>query len=119
MSYRVIFREDGSAFMTLEVGDPILMNIVVSTMLVKGQWWKEPDWGRRPHRTIVHANIEAEARAAYEEALKWLIDTGRASKVQVSARVIGYGKLSIGISVTKPDGGVVPYNAYDIFQEVI
>lgn len=91
----------------------ILNNIYLSLMVKKGSFFQNPDFGSRLH--ILKKNTDRNEALAVEyckEALQWLIDTGRASKIDIYTerdRTQNLNRLKLLVEATKADGDVVTF----------
>ncbi len=121
MDFRIdIEQGTGMGAMTFNKADNIMNNIYLSLMVEKGSFFQNPDFGfNRPKR---EKNTEKTA-ALFEErarqALQWMLETGRAIKIDVSSerdRLQDLNRLKLLIEVTQADGQKVPY---ETFVEVI
>lgn len=88
-------------------------NIYLSLMIRKGSFFVNPNFGSRLH--LLKKNTERTEALAVEyckEALQWLIDVGRASKIDISTerdRTQNLNRLKLLIESTKADGDVVTF----------
>lgn len=70
--------------------DNIMNNIYFSLVIRKGSWPFAPKFGSRLHllaREKALARVEKLAKQYCDEALKWLIDAGRADAIEAAAEL--------------------------------
>lgn len=117
-----IYTEDTVGQMTFDKADNIFNNVFLSLMIEKGSFFQNPDFGSRLHLLKRAKNTEKTAALAEEyckEALQWLIDTGRAKKIEVFTqrdRLQDLNRLKLLIEVTQSDGKPV---SFETFVEVV
>lgn len=78
--------QGGRFALTEEIGN----NIYLSLMVGKGSWPFAPSFGSRLHlltREKALERMERIAKEYCEEALKWIIDQGRAEKIDVTTEL--------------------------------
>lgn len=115
MDFSLSINESGLAEMSFEKATDgnILNNIYLSLMVKKGSFFQNPDFGSRLH--ILKKNTDRNEALAVEyckEALQWLIDTGRASKIDIYTerdRTQNLNRLKLLVEATKADGDVVTF----------
>jgi phage gp46-like protein len=114
---------DGSqGSMTFEPVETILNNIYLSLMVERGSLFVNPEFGSRLHllkRAKNTVNKESLAREYCREALKWLLDTGRAMDIQVESerdRKQDLNRLKLRVIVTQSNGRTV---TFERFVEVV
>jgi phage gp46-like protein len=123
MDFAIEIATDGSAGgeMTFEKAEDIMNNIYLSLMVRRGSWFQNPDFGSRLHlltRAKNTAQTQALAEDYYREALQWLIDCGRATKIEVYTErnpSENLYRLKVQVTVTQADGNEV---TFETFQEV-
>ena len=97
-------------------------NIYLSLIVRRGSFFQNTDFGSRLHLLKRAKNTEKTAALAEEyckEALQWLIDTGRATKINVYTqrdRLQDLNRLKLLAEVTQADGRQV---SFETFVEVI
>jgi phage gp46-like protein len=97
-------------------------NVYLSLMIRRGSFFVDPEFGSRLHllhRAKCTARTEALATEYCKEALQWLIDAGRASKVDIYTErdpLQDPHRLKLLVEVTKTDGGTV---TFETFVEVV
>ena len=126
MDFNIDIATDGSAAgaMTYEqaTNGNLKNNIYLSLMVKKGSWFQDLNFGSRLHLLQRAKNTEQTAALAEEyckEALQWLIDTGRATKMEITSerdRPQDLHRLKLIVAVTKADGDQV---AFTTFVEVV
>jgi phage gp46-like protein len=108
--------------MTWDKATTILNNVYLSLMVPRGGWWFNPEFGSRLHLLTRAKNTERTALLAREycrEALQWLLDTRRATAVEVEVerdRLQDLHRLKIVVRVTQADGSTV---SFETFREVV
>lgn len=122
MDFNIDIATDGSASgnMTYEQATDgnLRNNIYLSLMIKRGDWFQNPDFGSRLHLLQRAKNTEQTAALAEEyckEALQWLIDTGRATRIDVISerdRLQDLHRLRLNIAVTRADGGRVEFTTF-------
>jgi len=106
--------EEGRGKLTLETTSTLLNNVYLSLSIRKGSWWFAPKFGSELHLLRQEKDVAAAAMLAKkytEEALQWLLDTGRASAVDVVVERITGGLLITG-TVTTAAGVQVPFSKF-------
>jgi len=115
---------NGLGEMTFEKSEDIMNNVYLSLMVRKGSFFQNPDFGSRLHLLKRAKNTEQTAALAREyckEALRWLLNTGRATKIDVySERDLGGAgvrdRLKLLVEVTQADGRKL---SFATFLEVV
>ena len=108
--------------MTFEKADSITNNIYLSLMVEKGSFFQNTDFGSRLHLLKRAKNTEKTAALAEEyckEALQWLLNIGRATKINVYSerdRLQDLNRLKLLIEVTQSDGRQI---SFQTFTEVV
>ncbi len=108
--------------MTFDKVTDIMNNIYLSLMVKKGSFFQTPEFGSRLHLLHRAKNTAGTAKLAEEyckEALQWLLDTGRAKKIDVYSqrdRLQDLNRLKLLVEVTQSDGRQV---SFETFVEVI
>lgn len=117
-----IYTEDAVGQMTFDKTDNIFNNVFLSLMIEKGSFFQNPEVGSRLHLLKRAKNTEKNAALAEEyskEALQWLIDTGRARKINIYTqrdRIQDLNRLKLLVEVTQSDGRQV---SFETFVEVV
>jgi phage gp46-like protein len=99
----------------------ITNNIYLSLMVPQGSWFHNPEFGSRLHLLRREKNTERTAYLAREycrEALQWLLDSGRATAIDItvqSDRSLDPYRLLILVEATQADGMQI---SFTLFQEV-
>jgi phage gp46-like protein len=87
-------------------------------MVKRGSWFQNPEFGSRLHLLQRAKNTEKTAALAEEyckEALEWLIDTGRATRIDVHTqrdRTQDLHRLKFIVEVTQADGRQVSFGTF-------
>lgn len=108
--------------MTLEPVANLMNNIYLSLMVERGSLFINPEFGSRLHllkRAKNTVGTERLAREYCHEALKWLLDTGRATDIQVESerdRIQDLNRLKLLVTVTQTNGKKV---TFERFVEVV
>ena len=79
---------DGLGEMTFTKAEDIRNNVFLSLVVRRGSFFQNPGFGSRLHLLKRAKNTVKTAQLAVEyakEALQWLLDTGRAKKIEVTA----------------------------------
>lgn len=110
----------GIGEMSFDKADTIINNIYLSLMVEKGRFFQNPDFGSRLHLLERAKNTDQTAALAGEyckDALQWLIDTGRASKIEVyTERDTELNRVGLLAEITQADGNQV---SFETFVEVV
>ena len=108
--------------MTFDPASTIMNNIWLSLVIKKGSFFQNPDFGSRLHLLRRMKNTEKTAALAVDycrEALQWLLDTDRATSMDISYQrdvLETPNRLKVLISVTQANGQAVPFT---YFVEVV
>lgn len=126
MDFAIDIATDGSAIGAMTFNQAkhgnLMNNIYLSLAVKKGSWFQDLNFGSRLHLLQRAKNTEQTAALTEEyckEALQWLIDTGRAKKIEVYSerdRLQDLHRLKLLVVVTKMDGEPV---SFDTFVEVV
>ena len=123
MDFRILTDDDAAVGqMTFDPAGDIMNNIYLSLVVRRGSWFQNPDFGSRLHLLERAKNTEKTAALAEEycrEALQWLIDTGRATRIDVRTerdRSQDLHRLKLLVEVTQADGRQV---SFERFVEVV
>jgi phage gp46-like protein len=122
MDFAIDIATDGSAAgqMTFNKAEDsnLRNNVYLSLMIRRGSWFQNLDFGSRLHLLQREKNTEQTAVLAEEycrEALQWLIDSGRARKIDIVAerdRLQDLHRLKLLVSVTKSNGDQVSFTTF-------
>ncbi|MFH1028478.1 MAG: phage GP46 family protein [Pseudomonadota bacterium] len=113
---------DGFPGMTYEPAETIMNNVYLSLMIERGSLFVNPEFGSRLHllrRAKNTANTEILAREYCREALQWLLDSGRATDIQIESerdRTQDLHRLKLRVVVTQTNGRAV---TFETFVEVV
>ncbi len=122
MDFKILTDEDAMGQMTFDPAEDIMNNVFLSLMVKRGSWFQNPEFGSRLHLLQRAKNTEKTAALAEEyckEALRWLIDTGRATRIDVHTqrdRTQDLHRLKFIVEVTQADGRQV---TFERFVEVV
>lgn len=98
--------------------DDIMNNIYLSLDIRKGTWPFAPEFGSRLHllqRDKATARAASKAKEYCEEALKWLLDNGRAESIEVETALdAAKGRLNCLITAVQSGKKIT----YERFVEV-
>lgn len=100
----------------LETDSGLESAILISLLTDKGSWWADPDFGSELYQLKGQkANDETtrSVKATVEDCLAWMVNDGVAGSVTVDVERQAGLLLAIGVSVTRPDGTVVPKYVYN------
>jgi len=93
----------------------IRSDIYSSINIRKGSWFARPDFGCDLYkiRKVTSANILL-AKQYIEEALAWLVTTGRAKTIDVlvEADDMDISRINIKVTATQQDGLIITYQQY-------
>ena len=112
----------GNGAMTFNKADNIMNNVYLSLMIRRGSFFQNPDFGSRLHLLKRAKNTERTAALAEEyckEALQWLLNIGRATKINIYSerdRLRDLNRLKLLIEVTQADGRQI---SFETFAEVV
>lgn len=102
--------------MTFEPAEDIFNNIVLSWTIRRGAFFAAPWFGNRFHLLKKNtARTEALAEEYGREALAWLLETGRASNIRVTARrdmTQDRNRMMLWAEGTQADGRVVTFERF-------
>jgi phage gp46-like protein len=122
MDFKILTDEDAMGQMTFDPAEDIMNNVFLSLMVKRGSWFQNPEFGSRLHLLQRAKNTEKTAALAEEyckEALRWLMDTGRATRIDVHTqrdRTQDLHRLKFIVEVTQADGRQV---TFERFVEVV
>jgi phage gp46-like protein len=105
------------ADMTWEKADTILNNVYLSLMVKRGTFFQNPDFGMRSlARAKNTKNVEVLAKEYCLEALQWIKDSKKATKIDVFAQRDSLNRMKVLIEVVQADGRQVNF---ETFLEVV
>ncbi len=123
MDFKILTDDDATVGqMTFDPAGDIMNNVYLSLVVKRGSWFQNPEFGSRLHLLQRAKNTEKTAALAEEycrEALQWLLDNGRATRVDVHTerdRSQDLHRLKLLVEVTQADGRTV---SFDRFVEVV
>lgn len=106
--------------MTYAPTDTVMNNIYLSLAVIRGSWWFNPDFGMRDIRRMKNTERAARLVKAYaEEALQWLLDTGRCTRIDVFVqqnRQQNLDRMKLLVEAEQADGQTVVFTT---FREVV
>lgn len=108
----------GLAAMTFDKAETIMNNIYLSLTVERGSFFADPTFGSRLHLLKRAKNTDTTKRLAVDycyEALQWLLDTQKATNVNVYAerdRLQNINRLNLLIEVTQMSGDIVDYSTF-------
>jgi len=119
MDFRILTDDDATVGrMTFDPAGDIMNNVYLSLVVKRGSWFQNPEFGSRLHLLHRAKNTEKTAALAEEycrEALQWLLDVGRATKVDVHTerdRSQDLHRLKLLVEVTQADGRQVSFGTF-------
>jgi len=119
MDFRILTDDDATVGrMTFDPAGDIMNNVYLSLVVKRGSWFQNPEFGSRLHLLHRAKNTEKTAALAEEycrEALQWLLDVGRATKVDVHTerdRSQDLHRLKLLVEVTQADGRTVSFGTF-------
>lgn len=110
---------DGRPAMSFKSGNDLLTNVILSLEIEQGSFFADPLFGlkARPQakKTLKTARL---IKGDVEQALQWLLDTGRAALVEVEVALDNKDlhRVLAAIVVTDPGGNRI---SYEKFVEVV
>lgn len=115
-----IAMQEGQAAMTFEPASNIFNNVYLSLTIKQGAFFAAPGFGNRFHLLKKNsARTEALVEEYGKEALKWLLDTGRAESVKVYAQrdtLRDTTRINLLVEVVQVNGQLV---RFEHFVEVV
>ena len=119
MDYAITL-QDGLASMSFDPADGIFNNVYLSLTVARGTFFHNTSFGLRQRGRLKNTPATAALiRQDYLEALQWLIDTGKATAIQVTVQqktLQNLNRLELLVAVTQADGRVLTFTA---FKEVV
>ncbi|MDH5298118.1 MAG: phage GP46 family protein [Desulfobulbaceae bacterium] len=115
MDFAIVMGDDGLPQMTYDRAATIFNNIVLSWTIRRGSLFVRPLFGNRFHLLKKNtARTEALAEEYGKEALQWLLDTGKAIAIRVTAQrdANDRNRLNMRAEVTQADGLVVTFDHF-------
>ncbi|MDA8428476.1 MAG: phage GP46 family protein [Geobacteraceae bacterium] len=111
---------NGLLQMTLDGGDDLLTNVILSLEITQGSFFADPAFGLLNRPRLKNTDRTAQLiKSDIQNALQWLLDTKRAPAINISMQrdvLIDKTRLMARVSVTGPQGNTV---TYDKFVEVV
>jgi len=116
----VMTLQNGRPAMSFDKADTIFNNVYLSLTLRRGSWFQNPDFGSRLHLLKKNTPRAAALAESYaREALRWLLDAGKATVITVTAQrdtLQDLHRLKLWVEVTQADGRLI---AFDHYVEVV
>lgn len=107
----------GRAEMIFDKADTIMNNIYLSLTIAKGSFFLDPEFGHRFNEVKKNtAGAPAQVKEYAKEALKWLLETGRAKKIEIVTERDGRERIKLKVEATQADGQEV---IFDTFYEIV
>jgi len=97
----------------------ILNNIIISLSIKRGSWWHDPTFGLMDRPRAKNTDQTARLiRQDYKQALQWLLDSGRATAIDIRTwrDETNKNRLNILVTATQADGRII---SYETFKEVV
>lgn len=120
MSFAVTIDDSGRPAMTFAAGNALFTNVVLSLEIRRGDFFADPAFGLRRRPRLKNTPSTAKlVKGDMEEALKWLLSTGRAAEVVVTVTrdlAADRQRLTGHVRVTGVRGNQV---SYEKFVEVV
>jgi len=116
MDFAIVINDGGQPEMSFDQATNIFNNIYLSLKVRRGSWFFDPQFGSRLH--LLKKNTPRAASLAEEyarEALQWLLDTGRATEIDVLAErdtLQDVSRLKLLVEVTQADGEQIVYTDF-------
>lgn len=118
MDFAIDIDDSGLGGMTFDKATTIMNNVYLSLMIDRGSWFFNPEFGSRLYLLKRAKNTEQTAALAREyckEALQWLLDTGKATAVQVYSerdRTQDLHRLKLLVEVTQANAEQVTFQTF-------
>jgi phage gp46-like protein len=120
MDYAIAIEEGGVVGrMTWDPSTSLQNNIYLSLTVTRGSFFHNPAFGLQKRGRMKNSEATAALiRHDYQQALQWLVDTGKAKSVAVFAQRDEFNlyRLKMLVEVIQADGKKVSYSA---FHEVV
>lgn len=118
MSFAVTM-QDGLPCMAFKSGNDLLTNMILSLEIAQGSFFADPTFGLRPRPQAKRTQKMVRLiKGDIEDALQWLLDTGRASSIEVTMEIPTNDlyRVTALVEATAPNGGQI---RYEKFVEVV
>lgn len=119
MSYQVVMNQGLPTMSFQSGGSDLLTNVILSLEIAQGSFFAAPDFGmrRRPRLKRTERNAQL-VKGDAEQALQWLINSGRATAIVVVTSLDDRvrNRLRINVQATGAKGNQV---SYEKFVEVV
>ena len=121
MDFKLTTTDGLTASMSFDKAEDITNNIFLSLNVRRGSFFMNPDFGSRLYllmQGVLNDRTLTLAKEYTREALQWLLDTGRATAVEVTAErhETDLHRINLHVQVTQADGRDI---SFETFFEVI
>lgn len=109
----------GTPQMSWDKVSDIRNNAILSLLIVRGSWWFNPQFGMRALPKKNTARNAALIKDYAAEALQWILDSGRATNIEIQVErdlLQDLNRVKLVVAITQADGRQV---TFDVFKEVI
>lgn len=115
MDFTLTPNATGSADLSYVPSDDLFVNVYLSLTIIQGSWWFDSSFGLKKRKRL--KNTPATALLLQQDckaALKWLIDSGRATIVEVTPVIVPElrNRLKLECIVIAADGREVNYDKF-------
>lgn len=113
-----INNQNGIAAMTFDKASTMMNNIWISLTVKRGSFFADTEFGSRLHLLQRYKNTDQTERMAVDyckEALQWMLDSGKAKKVEAFAqrdRTQNLNRLNLLVEVTPVNGPLVSFETF-------
>lgn len=117
MDFKLTTQDGLTAGMSFDKAEDITNNIFLSLNIRQGAFFLLPNFGSRLHllmRGILNDRTLKLAQEYSREALQWLLDTGRARAVEVTAErhETDLHRVNLHVQVTQADGREISFETF-------
>lgn len=115
MDFLVLSTDGLGGEMSWDKADNLLTHIIMSLSTNRGTFFQDPAFGSRLFEIKKLSPKALNLAQQYvEEALKWLLDTGKAEEITayVERDNIDRSRLNIRVQVAESDGNQITYDLY-------
>ncbi|NVO00766.1 MAG: phage GP46 family protein [Geobacteraceae bacterium] len=116
--FNISIDNQGVPFTSLNGGNSFFNNIWLSLNIPLGSWWVDPSFGlaQRPRRKLTSLTMR-QIEDDHNQALKWLLDSGRATLINLLVVAVDVpNRIRVIVTATPAEGDQV---TYEKFVEVI
>jgi phage gp46-like protein len=112
MDFQINF-SDGIGRMSFVKNTDIRTNIYLSINTLKGAWFLDPNFGMARINKITNANVLLQKQYV-QDALAWIIQAGRATKIDVTVEpdFMDINRINLKVIATQPDGLIIHYTQF-------